>query len=637
MRRLKVVSRTVALIVIMTMAVVFLTPAVFTAIAVPNGFGITVDFEDGTTMGFEGRDEQGIEVLTVTDEISHSGTYSLLTTNRTKAWHGPSLNVAEFVQAGAQYTISIMVHAKTPDVSQFRLSTQVGQGANASYNNLEIKNISVSDGWVEMTGTFTYPAEEYITIYVENDELNAEFYIDDVSFITEEGVVFSHDASLPSLAGIYRDYFLIGTAISRADVSGPRFELVKHHFNLITVGNEMKPDALTTAEKGTFNFERADAILASSEDAGISIHGHTLVWHSQSRDWLNKKANGDFLTRNEARANMEEFINTVAGHYAGRVISWDVVNEAFQTSVGSFSDWKDVLRKGGTTNEHSAWYGAYTNGANEAAGESGADYIYDAFVFTRLADPNAVLYYNDFNETDKNKRNAIAEMTEELNEQWKNDPRNTVPDRLLIEGLGMQAHYWTDNLNVDDVEDTIIRWISTGAEIGITELDIPMGRYNAYKEATEDELLKQANFYAELFLLFKKYSENISRVTIWGIDDATSWRSGGSPLLFEYDGTEKLAFFAVMDPQGFIDGLYFDNGPVPDDEANPDIEPHPMPAPEPIVPEAPAPTEPPVDNNVPASNSNTWMIILIAIGSAVIIGSGVIISVFLIRERNEKK
>ena len=632
MLKTKNTVRVIIFTVVLTLIIIPNIPVFQPASAVWFASMQPVDFEDGTVMGFTGRDANDIEVLTVVDDMAFSGTYSLLTTGRTQKWHGPSLRVEQYIQPGAQYTISVMVHAKNPDTSHFRLSTQIGQGGTAFYHNIVRMDISVSDGWVEMTGTYVYPEDDYITIYVENDNTDAEFYIDDVQFYTEEGAVFAHDPNLTSLAEIYNGHFLIGSAFTSSDLSGPRFDLIKHHFNVMTAANDMKPDALTTTEKGTFFFDRADAMLTVFEAAGIPIAGHTLVWHSQSRDWLNKDENGDVLTRQQAKANMEEYINTVAGHFAGRVILWDVVNEAFNNSVSkaAASDWRSGLRTmNGPRNERSAWYGAYANGANEDEGESGADYIYDAFVFTRLADPDAILYYNDFNETEEYKREAIAAMTEELNEKWKDDPRNTDHGRLLIEGLGLQAHYWTDNLDPDDVEATIIRWKDTGAELSITELDIPAGSYNNFLELTEDEEINQAILYAVLFKLFKQYSDNIARVTIWGIDDGTSWRSAGSPLLFDSDGTAKLAFYAVMDPEGFLEGYYYGTPPANNNIA----EPNNPAAPDPEITPEPGTANRPAGEKEPESNY-TLTIILIILSIMVILA--VLITGIILRKRSKK-
>ncbi|MCL1806846.1 MAG: endo-1,4-beta-xylanase [Oscillospiraceae bacterium] len=514
-----------------------------------------IDFESNNRQGFSGH--AGSEVLTVTDEEARGGTKSLLVTNRSAAWHGPSRNVSAHIEPGLHYDVSIWVLPKTPESVTFRLCTQIGQGDGAQYYSLDEKTVSRAGGWTELTGTASYPNAEFVTIYIECDVPDAEFYIDDMLFYPPQGGGITPSLNLPSLKEIYAEHFLLGSAVVRSDLNGQRFELVKRHFNVMTLGNAMKPDALGGASKGEYIFDAADAMLQILSGAGFPVHGHTLVWHAQSADWLNQHPNGSVLTRAEARANLEDYITTVAGHYAGRVISWDVVNEAFTPSTGD-GYWHDELRKNGTTNEDSPWYGAYENGADTSTGESGADYIYDAFVFARQADPNAILYYLDYNEEYAHKREVIALMTEELNEQWRTDPRNTEPNRLLIEGLGLQAHYWTNHLNPANVEETIIRWIQTGCELSIAELDIPMGSWTGYKELTEEEEQKQAKLYAELFQIFKKYSDHIVRVSIWGIDDPTSWRSGGSPLLFDESTSPKLAYYAVMDPEGYLAGAYDD-------------------------------------------------------------------------------
>ncbi|MCL2002865.1 MAG: endo-1,4-beta-xylanase, partial [Oscillospiraceae bacterium] len=542
-----------------------------------------VGFEIGTTMGFEGRGE--VETLAVTNDEAYSGSRSLLVTGRSAPWHGPALDVTFFVRPGATYVVSVWVKAKSPDSSLFRLSTQVGRDEGASYFNLDRKTVSRGDGWVQLTGRHIYPESDFVTIYVENDTPDAEFYIDELTFFSLSGGGWLASIQLPSLRERYADYFLIGSAFSNPDLSGQRFELVQRHFNALTAGNAMKPNALGGRERGAYTLESADRMVgAILEAGGIDIIGHTLVWHSQSADWLNMNPDGSPLTRAEAKENMEEYINTVAGHFAGRVIAWDVVNEAFNDGVGNLPfGWRSGLRA------NAPWFTAYSNGADEAAGEHGSDYIYDAFVFARLADPSATLYYNDFNEEARGKREAIAQMTEEFNERWLGDARNIEPDRLLIEGLGMQAHYWTDNLNPQDVEATIVRWIETGAEVSVTELDIPAGRWNGFKTLDEAEERKQARLYAELFQIYMKYSEHIARVSIWGIDDPTSWRSQGSPLLFDENGGAKFAFYAVLDPEGYLAGDYDDikNNPAGGDSTAVPATPPPDPSPSP-VPSGPA-------------------------------------------------
>ncbi|MCL6613830.1 MAG: endo-1,4-beta-xylanase [Firmicutes bacterium] len=148
----------------------------------------------------------------------------------------------------------------------------------------------------------------------------------------------------------------------------------------------------------------------------------------------------------------------------------------------------------------------------------------------------------------------MALMAEDLNKRWKTDPRNTQPDRPLVEGLGMQAHYWLDTLNVADVEATIVRFIKAGVRISISELDIPAGSYTAQRTPplTKEEELKQARLYAQLFVVFKKYADSIERVTFWGKADSQSWRANGSPLLFDEKFAAKQSYYAVIDPEGYL-------------------------------------------------------------------------------------
>ncbi|NIK75378.1 GH35 family endo-1,4-beta-xylanase [Paenibacillus castaneae] len=355
------------------------------------------------------------------------------------------------------------------------------------------------------------------------------------------------DLAVPSLADTYEDSFLLGNITSPNQLDAQTTEMFKHYYNVVTAENHMKPNTISNA-KGVYNFTNADSIIAWAEQNGIKVHGHTLVWHSQSPNWLYRNTNGTPLTRSEARQNMQDYITTVAGHFSGKVISWDVVNEAFDGGSLPFADWKNVTRK------NSPWYIAYANGADTASGESGADYIYDAFVFARLADPNAILEYNDYNETDAWKREAMAQMAEGLNAKWLTDPRNTNPSRKLIEGLGMQSHHFTEHPNVSQIEASIQRFIQAGVKISVSELDVPYGSYNGptAPTLTYKQQVEQAIYYARLFEYFKAYDAHIDRVTFWGKSDSQSWRGTYSPLLFDGNMAPKEAFYAVLNPSGYL-------------------------------------------------------------------------------------
>ncbi|MDR1668536.1 MAG: endo-1,4-beta-xylanase [Oscillospiraceae bacterium] len=503
-------------------------------------------FENGTKQGFAGR--AGTEFLSATSTEAYGGSNSLQVSDRTQPWHGPSLNVAYYASSGMLYDVSVWVKSATE--TAFRLGVQIGEGEGAQY--FTVSEQTVSGEWTKLEGKIDGDDNEFFAIYIECDDAQTDYYIDDVLFRPALSGSLQKSIELPSLHEIYADDFLVGTAFTPSDLEGDRYELIKRHFNVLTAGNEMKPQSLSRSP-GAYRYTHIDPSIEKLAADGILLHGHTLVWHSQSADWLNLGADGNPLTRAEAKANMEAYITEVAGHFKGKVISWDVVNEALGESIGTNPEnWKDHLRK-----NNAPWYRAYENGADTAAGESGADYIYDAFVFARLTDPGAELHFNDFNEEMGGKRDAMAMMAEELNAQWQTDPRNTEPGRNLIEALGMQAHYNINSVNPAAVEATIQRFIEAGVNVIISELDIPGGGWPNYTPiVTPEEEMEQATYYAELFQIFKKYSDNISRVTLWGIDDPTSWRSDGDPLLFGENTDAKLAYYAAADPEGFLAGEY---------------------------------------------------------------------------------
>ncbi|MDR1692967.1 MAG: endo-1,4-beta-xylanase [Oscillospiraceae bacterium] len=584
-----------------------------------------LSFETGTKQGFVGRG--GAEFLSVTSTEAYSGGNSMQVSDRTQTWHGPILNVAYYVVPGELFDVSVWVKSAVP--AAFRLGVQTGEGDAAKYYT--VAEGEVSGDWTQLAGKIAGEESGMFGIYVECDDPTAEFCLDDVLFRRSASGSLQKSIELPSLSEIYQDMFLIGTAFTPSDLEGDRYELIKRHFNVLTAGNEMKPQSISRAPNA-YRYNHIDPAIEKLAADGILLHGHTLVWHSQSADWLNMNANGEVLTRAEAKANMEAYINEVAGHFKGKVISWDVVNEAIATSVGSVpASWKDVMRE-----SDAPWYRAYENGADTAAGESGADYIYDAFVFARLADPGAELCFNDFNEESPGKREAMAMMAEELNAQWESDPRNTEPGRKLIEALGLQAHYNVSGLRTSDVEATIQRFIEAGVDVIVTELDIPGGGWPNYTpiETAEQEKV-QATLYAELFQIFKKYGDNISRVTVWGIDDPTSWRSEGDPLLFGEITDAKLAYYAAADPEGFLAGDY-DNIRSENAGASTAVEvgapdmtaaaTEPSPAAEAPSPVAePSPEASPAEGN---GGAGTWL--------GVVAGSVAVAVFFAIRKRKKK-
>ena len=363
------------------------------------------------------------------------------------------------------------------------------------------------------------------------------------------------------LKDIYADDFLMGTVISPGDFNNPdKWDFIQYHFNALTPENATKPDSMWRNPEDEPNFRDADTIAehVNTPDSGFYTVGHAFAWHNQSQSWPDR---AEQYTQDvywdywEAKYQLERYIRTVAGHFeetGHQFDAWDVVNEAMRDNPDNPTDWRNALRHGDLPIERpAAWYQAYSNGGN------GWDYVYDAFCFARKYAPNAKLFYNDFNDEElANKAIAIVSMVNELNARYAAE--HPEDPRMLIEGIGIQSHYST-RLNLDNLEHNLQLYASTGCEIHITELDVQYngggervgsGWFSSYK-LNEEQEKEQAEFYARLFMLYKKYAAYIERVTFWGTNDQ-NWRASGCPLLFDADWNVKEAYYAVADPEGYL-------------------------------------------------------------------------------------
>lgn len=321
-----------------------------------------------------------------------------------------------------------------------------------------------------------------------------------------------------SLAEAYADYFLIGTIYTPKTLSDPEKSLVLIHFNCITPENLMKPEYMQPTE-GKFHFTEADTMVQFAESNNLKLVGHTLVWHQQSGNWL-----GQNVSREEAIRQLRSHITNIVGRYKGKIMSWDVVNEAIADgwALPSDGDWTKCLRE-------TQWLKSI-----------GPDYIELAFRFAHEADPDAKLYYNDYNLNDNKKAAIVYAMVKDLKEKG-------VP----IHGIGMQGHYNTD-VSIASVENSLKMFSELGVEVSITELDVTVNNAAGAKVLTEEQEVKQAIVYAKLFKLFKEYKDTIARVTFWGTIDTASWRSDRFPCLFNGDYTPKEAAYAVLDPEKYL-------------------------------------------------------------------------------------
>ena len=350
-----------------------------------------------------------------------------------------------------------------------------------------------------------------------------------------------------TLKDSYAEEFLIGTIMPGgldpdATFTDDPIELgvVARDFNALTAENCMKPMFMQPNE-GEYFFKASDFCVDFAEANSMVLVGHTLVWHAMTPDWFFKDGAGQLPGRELMLERMRAHIDTVVGRYKGRIPYWDVVNEAvLHQGAGNSAKFRE-----------SPWFKAI-----------GEDYIELAFRHTHAVDPDAKLYYNDYNMTKKEKVDFVLDMVSEMR-------ANGVP----IHGVGMQGHWMLDWPSLSDIEYALRTFADAGIPVSITELDISVlpdapshsganvtdnveyaEKYNPYSQSIPDEVLqKQADRYHEIFELFLKYKSNIERVTFWGTSDSQSWKNSypmkgrtDYPLLFDRKFNSKPAYNSLL-------------------------------------------------------------------------------------------
>lgn len=324
----------------------------------------------------------------------------------------------------------------------------------------------------------------------------------------------------------YKDSFRIGTAGDfPARYSDDELKLAEEHFNAVTPENCMKPERVHP-EEDTWRFEQTDALVGWATENKISVHGHTLVWHAQTRDWFFRDGDRKVVTQ-----RLKDHIDTLVGRYKGKVRSWDVVNEAINDGGDSETAKTENLR-------NSNWLQTL-----------GPEFLTLAFKFAREADPDAVLYYNDYNIESGPKHASSMVLLKRL-----------IDDGAPIDAVGIQGHWRSGRVPFEDIEKAITDYASLGLKVSITELDVTIrgesggqfgrrGFRNSAPPSVED-LNAQAEDYAKLFAIFKKHEDVIERVTFWGLNDRRTWRWGQHPLLFDANNNPKPAYASIVELAG---------------------------------------------------------------------------------------
>lgn len=329
------------------------------------------------------------------------------------------------------------------------------------------------------------------------------------------------------LKDYYKDYFIMGVAVSPRSLKTDEAGLILQQFSSITPENAMKMGPIHPKENEYF-WKDADSIAAFAKRNKMKMRGHTLCWHNQTPGWLFKDSAGKQVTKELLLQRLKDHITTVVKRYKGTIYAWDVVNEAISDNK------EEYLR-------NSLWY--------QVCGE---EYIAKAFQFAHEADPGALLFYNDYNEIDPVKREKIYRLVKNLKDAG-------VP----IHGIGLQGHWAVNEPNRSQLDSTMQRFAELGLKIQVTELDISVypKEHSARERKPGDNNIgftiekeqEQAAVYKMCFKIFRKYRRHISAITFWNISDRNSWLDNfpvrnrkDYPLLFDKDLKPKKVFWEVV-------------------------------------------------------------------------------------------
>jgi endo-1,4-beta-xylanase len=324
---------------------------------------------------------------------------------------------------------------------------------------------------------------------------------------------------------------LIGVALSTNRIfNNAAFADTAKEFNYVTHENEMKWNA-TEPQPGQFNFTNADRTFTFAEENGMKVKGHTLVWHSQLPTWAQQ-----LDTRDAALEALERHITTLVSRYRGRVVAWDVVNEAF-TDGGS------PRLRGSDPNDVADPNNGNGNNGNDSVFRRliGEDYIDRAFRAANAADPDALLIYNDYNTEGMNaKSNAVYQMVQGMLQRG-------VPIGAV--GLQMHINAAPDNLrSAADVAANIERLTALGLQVQISELDVSLCGNQPIEQRRQQQRERLAGIVDACTA-----SPLCTAITVWGVGDDDSWRdaecNGGrsEPLLFDAGYQRKDAYQGVFD------------------------------------------------------------------------------------------
>ena len=556
------------------------------------------------------------------NEIGDSGlkTYGVINRDPATATSGDcfSQDITDAVELGEEYQYSFWaklsdVYKDAPeeqrnvDFAPFYVSggeaTYLGSYSTGVLSGEITKTLTAGE-WTKFSGTFNVPktADQIViriieqgTNYGQGDCVKGAYCVTGVSMkkITRPKPEIEKDIPewKTSVTESLGNDSIAGTAIMLSEISDDTLmELVEKHFNAVTFGNELKPDALfnyqidgnsvptkTITFEGeelqvpvvndagdSLDFSRADAMADkilewnnAHPDQKIRIRGHVLVWHSQTQEWFfheNYDITKPYVNKETMNRRLEWFISSVFDHYFGEAANgkydglfygWDVVNEAvigntYRTDKVSAAESLSEIRHG----NNSSWWHVYESN----------EFIINAFKYAnKYAPANVELYYNDFGETDNTKCEGIVKLI--------NDVKSAEGTRL--DAFGMQAHYNVDGFSAAQFKSVAKKYAQAAGKVQLTELDFKASStYDGTAATKESEYTKMAYCHKNLYeaiKALKKEGTNVSGITVWGVIEPNSWLhsqsdlGGGAsgsaqcPLLFDGNYKAKPAYWAYVD------------------------------------------------------------------------------------------
>ena len=328
------------------------------------------------------------------------------------------------------------------------------------------------------------------------------------------------------LKDYFAEYFAMGVAVSPASFEGKSKELILAEYNSLTPENVMKMGVIHP-RKDEFNWEPADKIVAFAQENNLKVRGHALVWHQQTGNWIFKDEDGNDVSREVLLDRMKAHIDSVVGRYKGKIYAWDVINEAIDDNPDNFlrnSKWLEII---------------------------GDDFLTKAFEFAHEADPEAKLFYNDYNIIIPEKRDRVLKLIAKLKSE-----------DAPIDGIGIQGHWSIFSPSEDELRQALKMYTETGLDVQITELDVSLYKWEKEQrerrpdesdEFTEERKLAQIEAYQKFFKVFRGYKEELTGITFWNISDRNTWLDRypvegrkNYPLLFDQNYKRKQVYDSII-------------------------------------------------------------------------------------------